>query len=308
MKKPAFLLALLVAFSPFVASAAQLYFDPDNGTHGLNETFVVNIRIDNENDCINAAHVEVTYPPHSLRAVDFSRGDSIFTLWAEEPKIDTQRGVVSFSGGVPGGYCGRISGDPAMTNILGKIVFTVIDPSTSAAALHFSPATRVYLNDGKGTEATLHTGGATFAITAATSTGPNPWLQEVAADTIPPDPFDVVIESTHGIFGGNYYLVFSTVDKQTGLDHYEVYDRGSWKAATSPYELQDQILRDVQVKAIDKAGNVTLGTISSTTPPRQVSIFEGLPVWLVIAIFLVIGLLLWLRERRRTVQPPGEAS
>ncbi len=299
MKKLLSLVPILTLFLPFAASAAHIYFDPNKGTFGPADTFVLNLRIDNEDDCINAAHVEITYPTASLRAVDFSRGDSIFTLWPEEPSIDTQKGVVGFSGGVPGGYCGRINGDPSLTNVIGKVVFTVINSAAKKADISISgTGSKVYLNDGKGTEASLHVDSATITLVASSTGAGNAWLQQVKQDTTPPDPFDVIIESTRGVFGGNYYLVFSTVDKQSGIDHYEVYEKGSWKTTSSPYQLKDQVLHDIKVRAIDKAGNERFGDVSSTTPPRQVSLFDFPIIMSILTILLVLGLLLWWRDRR----------
>ncbi|HHE65575.1 MAG TPA: hypothetical protein ENL09_06080 [Bacteroidetes bacterium] len=90
------------------------------------------------------------------------------------------------------------------------------------------------------------------------------------------------------IYDGKYFIVFSTVDKQTGLDHYEILEitpeelekikkedggianffnklfgkweeKSSWKEGESPYLLADQSLGSViKVKAIDKAGNERL--------------------------------------------------
>src|ERR1043166_3587861 len=78
-------LALLIAAAPFSASAASIYLDPDKGTYGPGDTFIVNVRLNTDGECINAANVELVYPAKSLRAVDFSKGGSIFSLWVTEP-------------------------------------------------------------------------------------------------------------------------------------------------------------------------------------------------------------------------------
>ena len=87
--------ALALAFAaliPHAAHAASLSFDPATTTYGPGDTFIETVRVDNGPDCINAINVEIAYPTDTLRAVDFSRGDSILSLWAVEPKIDTDRG------------------------------------------------------------------------------------------------------------------------------------------------------------------------------------------------------------------------
>lgn len=281
---------VVILFSaPLFTYAATLSIDTDNATYGLSDTFIATVRLDNEDECVNAAHVELSYPTDTLRAVDFSRGSSIFTLWVEEPTIDPEKGTVLFSGGVPGGYCGRIPGDPVLSNVLGKVVFTVIDSAKDDATIALASGSSVYLNDGRGTEAALGRSSKTLNIVDTPTLSENPWLSEVQADIIPPDAFTVHIESTRGVFGGRYYLVFSTVDKQSGLDHFELFERGSWRQVTSPYQLKDQFLPEtIQLRAIDKAGNERLGEYNKNdAPPRQFSIWSAIPI----ILLLVLGII-----------------
>ncbi len=255
--------------TPLFSAAATLYIEPSESTFGVGDTFVANVRLDSEGECVNAARVVLTYSRESIKAVDFSRGSSILTLWVEEPKIDTALGTVVFSGGIPGGYCGRIPGDAAVTNILGKVVFTVRDASAQKAIISIDDASEVLLNDGEGTQAELALSPATITLSDTRMTDSNPWLDAVGEDDVSPDEFTIIVESTRGVFGGRYFIVFATVDKQSGLDHYEIYERGAWKTISSPYELKDQTLRSLQVKAVDKAGNERMGEyIEGSAPPR----------------------------------------
>lgn len=288
---------LLVLMLPRAAFAASLYLDPDSGTFGPGDTFISTVRIDNQGECLNAVNVVLTYPTNTMRAVDFSRGNSIFSLWAVEPAIDTTAGTITFAGGIPGGYCGRIAGDASLSNVLGQVVFTVIAASSPSATISFGSASAAFLNDGQGTAATLDHHGATIALSASpVAPGVNPWLTEVGADTNPPQPFAVDIESAQGVFGGKYFLVFSTSDKESGLDHYDISEHGGWKRVTSPYLPADQSLfgvGDVQLRAVDKAGNIRMGTVSTTTAPRQLAAGD----WIPLIIFALIILLVWLAVR-----------
>lgn len=291
---------------PPAAHAAVLYMNPTEGTHGLSDTFIADVRLDNQNECVNAMHVEVRYPTDTLRAVDFSKGNSILSLWIEEPKIDTDKGVVTFSGGIPGGYCGRIPGDPVLSNVLGKIVFSVIGAEKKEATISISDTSAVYLNDGQATQAHLITQSAVFEIKPTALSRTNPWLEAVGADTTPPDAFVVTVESTQRVFGGNYYAVFTTQDKQSGIDHYEMFERGAWNTVSSPHELKDQyLLASVQVKAVDKAGNVRLGDyIEGSAAPRVPKESNHPIVILVVAMLLGVGLYMWHRDRIRKAASP----
>lgn len=290
---------LLAAFLvPAQAYAARIYMEPEASTFGLGDTFITTVRIDNEEECINAVNVEIVYPKETLRAVDFGRGDSIFSLWALEPKLDTQNGTVSFAGGIPGGYCGRIAGDAALSNTLGRVIFTVVDAKQKTAAVSFTKNTAAYLNDGLGTPAVLTTHGSTLTILANPVQDNNPWLLEVAADNTPPQTFSIEVQSTTGVFGGRYYIVFATSDKESGLDHFEIYERNGWKKITSPYVLNDQSLLGVgaiRLRAVDKAGNVREGYAASSTPQRQYTTGDFLP--LLIAIIILLGIGIWMRVR-----------
>ena len=90
----------------------------------------------------------------------------------------------------------------------------------------------------------------------------NEWLKELTKDTIPPETFPIEIHQTPIIFDGKYFITFSTTDKQTGVDHYEVKEgKKDWKIVQSPYILANQKLTDeTQVKAVDKAGNERIMT------------------------------------------------
>jgi hypothetical protein len=280
------ILALGLLALPASASAASIYLDPATGTYGPGDTFVINIRLNTDGQCINAANVALTYPADSLKAVDFSKGGSIFSLWVNEPKLNTEKGTVSFAGGIPGGYCGRAAGDPALTNTIGKVVFTVTSATSGKAVIHLSAGSSLYLNDGHGTKIAPELNAVALKLVSERQSTVNPWVSEVKADTIPPDPFEVQVQSTGNVFDGKYYAVFSTVDKQSGIDHYEMQVNGAWQQVRSPHVLADQSLAsDVEVRAIDKAGNIRMGTyVPATVIPRQTSLGDYLVVLIVLLL------------------------
>ena len=276
----------LVLMLPTSVTAASLYLDPDTGTYGPGDTFIVNVRLNTDGDCINAANVVLTYPAASMRAVDFGKGGSILTLWVLEPKIDAKKGEVTFAGGIPGGYCGRIQGDPSLTNTIGKVVFTITNADAGSAQIRVSASSALYLNDGRGTKVTPEVSNTSITLSPVAVQAENPWLSLVGEDQTPPDAFDVQIESTRGVFSGKYYAVFSTVDKQSGVDHYEMVKNGIWQRVTSPSVVDDQSLASgIQVRAIDKAGNIRLGTyVEGSAPVRQSSVDD----YAALAILLLI--------------------
>jgi hypothetical protein len=289
------LAASAVILIPSASSAARLYFDPAAGARGSGDVFTIKLKIDPEGQCINAMESSINFS-ENLEFVDFSTADSIFSLWINRPSMDTAKAVnskkiVEFSGGIPGGFCGSPKGELEETNILAEAVFRVREDAGGEGILKIDPMTKVLINDGKGTEAPLRLSSAIFPISSGTSTSANDWRPRLDEDKIPPEPFLVEIQQAASVYGGKYFIVFSTTDKQSGIDRFEVSEErreeaqgflgkiraslGSgkgeavWKRAESPYLLMDQELRSViLVKAFDKAGNTRVVKLGSRNPGK----------------------------------------
>ena len=125
------------------------------------------------------------------------------------------------------------------------------------------------------------------------------WQEELEKDTIPPEAFEIELYQDPSIFGGKYFIVFSTTDKQTGIDHYEVKEgKRKWQEAESPYLLGDQKLESIiKVKAVDKAGNERTVLIGPFRPLKRITWKDILP-W--IGLGLVIGGVIWLLWKKYT--------
>lgn len=275
MKKYYFIIFIILLFLPLVSKGAVLYLEPSAGQYHQGDIFLIEIRLDSQGEIINTVKVDLSFPPEFLEVRDFSKGNSVLTLWPKEPAFS--KGVISFTGGVPGGYWGK-------DGLLAKIVVKAI--SMNPVELNFLGTSKILLNDGLGTRAKLETRGAIFEIVGA---GPlqDEWQKEIEKDNILPEPFKIEISQVPTIFEGKYFITFSTTDKQTGIDHYEVLEvkkRGwlsrlmqkliskkeEWKIAESPYVLEDQKLTsDIKVKAIDKAGNFWLETLEARNQPEK---------------------------------------
>jgi hypothetical protein len=286
-------------FLPLVAKGAILYFEPSEGEYHLGDTFIVDLRIDTEGECINTVKAIVAFPKGIFEVKDFSTGNSILTLWLESPKIDQKEGLISFVGGIPGGYCGPLPGEPGKPNLLGRIIFRVRETDAKLeretdAKLEFLEGCQVLLNDGFGTLAKLSLKGAAFTILPEKLKVPkNEWQEELTKDDIPPEPFEIKISQDPNIFGGKYFIVFSTTDKQTGIDHYEVKEgKRDWKRTESPYLLEDQSLKSIiKVKAVDKAGNERIVEYIPSKKP--------FPYWVIIPLLVGVGIGYWLYRKSK---------
>lgn len=300
------LLVFYFLFSfPSSIQAALLYLDPSQGEFSQGDTFLAEIRIDVEEECINAVGAKINFPHDVLEAVDFTQGNSIILLWVDPPAIEQESGLIYFSGVVPGGYCGRLPGDPGLSNLIGRIVFRVKDRSElespeEVIKVNFLEDTKVLLNDGLGTAASLTTRGGDFTILSERAEIlRDEWEREIEEDNIPPEPFKIEIQNDPLLFESQYFITFFTDDKQTGIDHYEVREdlqglikrKGGWVRAKSPYKLRDQGLRsEISVKAVDKAGNERLETLPAQNP---LAWYENIFIWVIIILGVIIIYIIW---------------
>jgi hypothetical protein len=255
--------------------AAELYLETSKNEYYTKETFITNIRINvGDNESINAIEGHLKFPSDILEVKDFSTGNSILTF-IEEPKIDNEKGLISFVGIIPGGYSGRVPGDPGLTNLLGKIIFYSI--SSGTAEIKFEDISQALLSDGKGTQVELVNKGIIVDIKQIDDIShiQNEWQKELEEDKIPPEDFNPEIIE----IDGEYYLVFSAKDKDSGIDHYEILEKDfltnlskllevtKWINSESPYLLKWQSLNNgIEIKAIDKAGNEKIVKLSATYP------------------------------------------
>ena len=285
-------------FSVFdCCQAATLYLEPESGEYHKGDVFIIDARINTEKECINTVEANLNFPQDILEVVDFSEGDSILSFWIEKPVAEQSKGLIYFSGGIPAGYCGEIPGDPGRSNLLIRIIFRVKENSAGVAGLRFLENSQVLLNDGFGTQAKLSVKSANFNIISdSSSVIKSEWQQEIDKDIYPPEPFGIQIDRDIFIFNNQYFIIFSTVDKQTGIAYYEIKEAGKdWKKGESPYLLEDQTLKSIiKVRAVDKAGNEAIAEYAPEIIRKPFYLKMIFPI----VIFLIIGICYWLYKNK----------
>lgn len=327
MRRFTYGLLILLFFPWSSAFAATLYIDPGIATLYRGDAVTASVRImpdQSSGECINAADVVISYPP-SVQPVDVSIGRSIFSVWVEDPIINKETRTITFAGGVPNGYCGRVQGDPSLTNVLADIVFRSpglqigVADTGSQAIIEFAPGTQVFLNDGQGTPAPLTTLPSTLTLESTVGAElTDEWREAVRSDNIPPESFSISLERDPVAFAGEYFIVFSTSDKQTGLSHYEVMEEpiaefgrfawgradAPWIRTMSPYVLKDQSLHStIRVRAFDKAGNEYVATLvpdpSLQTLSKQTIMTIGFLGSIFVVTLVMLGALFvwWMRRQ-----------
>jgi hypothetical protein len=296
--------------------------DPNAVSLNRGDATKISIRLDTDEasgECVNAVDGVISYSDNII-PVDISIGKSIFPVWIESPKINKEDRTISFAGGIPNGYCGRVQGDPNLTNTIVEIIFRAPGmqvgggEARTSATIQFTDDTTAYLNDGLGTPANLQKLGTNFTLGDTVGNEIlDPWSLDVQLDDIPPEEFSATVER----IDNTWFIVFNTTDKQTGISHYEVieesysqsqlFDFGAanapWVETRSPHRLQDQNRSSViRVKAVDKAGNEYIATVPVDDNYRSFVISQQLIVLVVLGVLLFLALLgfgYWTIKRRR---------
>lgn len=276
---------------PVVGHTAGLFMDPAVGRLGPGDEQRVAVHLTVDEGCVNTVEATIAFPSDYLRVENVLTGNSLLHIWVDKPSNSdlaeiNRTGKLHLAGGIPGGYCGRIPGDPGESDIVAEIVFAIpgmimAEEEKDELDIEFADITRVLMNDGQGTEGSLAASGTKFFFSEKATGTTGDWQSELASDRIKPEPFVIELHQDKDVYDGQYFIVFSTVDKQTGLDHYEVLELApgeeqgvapdiswwenllglekqppEWKTAKTPYLLEDQTLESiVKVKAVDKAGN-----------------------------------------------------
>jgi hypothetical protein len=128
-------------------------------------------------------------------------------------------------------------------------------------------------------------------------------------DSTPPEDFKPEIGKDPAIFEGKYFLSFTTADKTSGIDFFEVKEgKRNFKRAESPYLLENQELKSIiKVKAVDKAGNERIAEIIPPATPFP----YGLIILILIIAVIILAAIWWIiksRKRRKTLRETDAKS
>lgn len=247
------------------ASAAKLSLDSKTTVFVKQQSYQLDIHVNSEEEIINAVEGRV-HVPEGLGVKEMRDGTSVVQYWVKRPSIlsGCENGCdIFFSGIMPGGFSGSkglvfsiiISPPPETSQINGQMTFHDV---------------KVLLHDGLGTPTDVSTTNLTYAVT----TDPDASSPDaITPDTTPPEPFSLSLLRDPELFAGQWFIIFTAVDRESGIDHYEICEHpregnhvkeclDQWLIAESPYQLKDQTLNGVvTVKATDRRGNVRVASI-----------------------------------------------
>lgn len=273
MKRILITILFLSLFIPQLSLAAEIFVDTKDSSLGSGEDFLVQVYLNTGDVSVNAVEGKVLFPKDYFTLKEIREGNSSINFWVEKPE-SLKDGEVSFSGITTGGFVGP------KRLILGLVLRT---KKSGDSQINLSNVV-VLANDGQGT--TIAT---KIKALSLSTTGEVKDANSVAiVDNEQPEQFNISVGHEDEIFDGKNFLVFSTVDKASGVNHYEVRESywglgGDYVKSNSPYLIQDQSLKSrLYVKAVDNSGNERIAKLG----PQNKLVF--LEQFIIIVIILTI--------------------
>lgn len=229
--------------------------------------FDVSIILNTDSNLINTIEGDLIYDKNLTSVEKINIGNSFISMWVEKPSLSTN-GMLHFSGIVPGGV-----------NLQKGEVFTVTMRANKIGDTKLSiDNANLYVNDGIGSKDQTKIEDSIIKIVQ----GQNGVSEIVSSnDVISPENFKIVRTRSPYAFDNQYFVIFSTQDKGTGVDHYSVceYTKNDCVKSDSPYLLKNQnAFYRVIVTAYDAEGNSK--EVILTSP------------WLVLVVIIFVAVIL----------------
>ena len=255
-----------------------IFLSPQKGTVIAGATLEVSFFINTEGKSVNTIELDVKFPPDKLAIVKPSGGRSLISIWAEPPRYSNTAGTATFVGVIPKGI---VTEGGLITTITFKAL------ASGSADVTVADTSRVFANDGLGTESVLSAVRGEYLITPFTvpdniadtaettkefeNVEDGIWYFHLKAhrrgvwgqtthfavrlDTHPPVEFTPQLQVLAATIS-RALVSFFTTDNLSGIDHYEVgvVDKRRFPAESpafvqteSPYQLSNFTAGDLVV-------------------------------------------------------------
>lgn len=238
------ILILGIIVIPSFSFAASIKIEaPENINAG--DTVLAKVILDTEGEKINVIEGEIKINTNNLSITEMNVGGSIFSLWPNKPSLDNN--VISFVGGSPEEIKGK--------NL--KVFDIAIKANSEGDIKLSSENIKVYLSDGSGTSIDIARTESNIVSKIGSGQTQNELLTLIENDKRSPEKFEIELGQDDNSFDGLYFISFNAVDKDSGIDRYEITE-GEFSSVRSgnTYVLRDQTLQsEITVRAYDKAGN-----------------------------------------------------
>lgn len=166
-------LVSLGVLSPARAGAtASLSLSPTQGTFIVGNTFDISIFVNTNDNDINTVETNIKFTPETIQIVSPSAGQSLISMWVTQPTFSNEQGTIYFAGGIPSPGINTTAG------LISTITFRAKAPGE--AKIEILPASKVLLNDGKGTNILSSVAKGSYLLTLPAPGGP-----EISSPTHP---------------------------------------------------------------------------------------------------------------------------
>jgi len=281
-------LVILFIFTFFFgqsALAASLELNVEKNILQQDQVFVLTISLNTEGQSINTLEGDLKYDANFIKTENINIGGSFINFWVEKPDIKTP-GIIHFSGITPGGIS-TINGG------VFKVMFRTLKTGNTSLLLN---NVNLFLNDGQGSAIPAKIKNENIIINQGASD--NSSANFVFNDKIPPEKFNIIRAKDPTIFDNKWFIVFSTVDKGSGVDHYQVCEgERECIIAESPYLLKNQSLdSEIIVKAEDRNGNTRIIVI----PPQKTHAwYKNYSIFAIVILVVTLIYFIWKIFRKK---------
>lgn len=268
-------------------SATRLYFEPQSLSAGVGGEFKVAINI-NTSDSINALNAAIAIPS-SFKYTGYSDGNSLLNIFVDKPSFDSEKQILSFSGLIPRGFTGS-----------GKLLVLNFSPkySSNNSVFKFDRTNTYALSNSEDPKkVSLILSDLLIPVDSnATNT-----LKKIDDKDLP-EYFEPVVSFDSKIFEGLPFVVFNTVDKKSGINHYEVSiskskSKYDWKEGVSPYVIKtEDVNKYIAVKAVDNDGNERIVFVNNNSTS---DIWHSSYLIVIILVTLVLIVLAFYFSRKK---------
>ncbi len=253
--KNSFKLKLLILLFSLLYShsllAANFDLDFDKDILQKNDLVILTISLNTEGQSINTIEGYLKYKPNFLKIETINTGGSFVNFWVNKPESSND-GTVYFSGVTPGGI---------MTNKgeVFKVIFRAEGVGTTNLSIE---DISLFLNDGQGTLVNIKNENSSIKILKENNNILSPVISD---DKIAPENFKIIRTRDNNIYENQWFIVFSTIDKNSGIDHYEICELFKCITGESPILLKNQTpFYYIKVNAYDVNNNMVSSTLIST--------------------------------------------
>lgn len=291
-------IGLMSLLSVVSVQAAAVAFVPAELSLAVNQELRVDIYLDTDGQIINAVSGTLLLPSSGLKLEEISDGNSLLSFWVEKPA--RQGDKITFAGVTPGGYEGR-------RGLLFSLFFS--GEAVSSQEIKWQEL-QVLANDGLGSSVPVSSSILKAEITALV---PGETKNIAIIDSEAPESFELTVARDPLIFDNQWFLIFATQDKNSGVARYEVKEEsligdesisGEWHEQVSPYLLTDQTgTSRISVRAIDRAGNETISILEPKNATTVVAYWDYF-FWtrlgaIIVSVLVWLIMLWWLRRRKK---------